>query len=136
MKKRQKGSSVPGSGNTQRQSGSFSNASVSVFVRLSRSSSVASRGATAAQRSLLGPRALGVGALAHEDRAGGAFLALADLRVEVRHRDPRGAGDRDVPLAARAGHEHADALAAAVGEDAVERDVAGVLAARVLGLHL
>src|SRR5436190_7470002 len=106
MKKRQKGSSVPGSGNTQRQSGSFSNASVSVFVRLSRSSSVASRGATAAQRPLLGPRALGVGALAHEDRAGSALLALPHLGVEAREADARGAGYGDVPLAARAGHEH------------------------------
>src|SRR4051794_29646707 len=98
---------MPGSGNTQRHSGSPANASVSVFVRPSTSATAAVRG-TARPRLVLGPRHLGVGALAYEDRAGGAFLALPDLRVEAREADARGARDVDVPLAVRARYEQAD----------------------------
>src|SRR4051794_35146689 len=134
MKKRQNGRSVPGSGNAQRHSGSRSNASVRVSVSPARSACVATRGATC--RSILGPGDLRVRALAYEDRARRALAALPDLRVEARHADARGARHGDVPLAVRARHEEADALAAAVGEDAIERHVAPVLAARVLGLHL
>src|SRR4051812_2553838 len=110
MKKRQNGSSLSASGNAQRHSGPCSKASAGVLVRPSRSPASATRGATPRSALVLDPRALRVGALADEDRARGALLALADLRVEARERYAGGARDADVPLAVRAGHEHADPL--------------------------